>query len=91
MSRIRLIEIFLIQALVYLVLWLWNDYVATLMTVLMTVIFTGILIVAIIAELIEKSKVPRSYFTFMIGSILIPVVVGFIFVTLMGGDLEWLK
>lgn len=91
MPRIRLLEIFLLQILIYLVLWLWNDYVASLMTILMTVIFTGILIVAVIAELIEKSKVPRSYFVFMIGSILIPVIVGFIFVGLMGGQLDWLE
>ena len=57
----------------------------------MTVIFTGILIVAVIAEMIEKSKVPRSYFYFMLGSILIPLIVGFIFIGLMGGDLEWTK
>jgi len=91
MSRIRLIEIFLIQFLIYLALWLSDDYVATLVTVLMTTIFLGILIVAAIAELIEKSKVPKSYFIFMIGSIVIPVIVGFIFVGIMGGQLDWLK
>jgi hypothetical protein len=44
------------QFLVYLMLWLWNDYVASLITIIMTVIFTGILIVAIISELIEKNS-----------------------------------
>ena len=91
MSRIRLIEIFLLQFLIYLVLWLWDDYIGSLITVLMTTIFSGILIVAAIAELIEKSKVPKSYFIFMIGSIVIPVIVGLIFVGIMGGQLDWLK
>jgi FtsH-binding integral membrane protein len=91
MRRLRLFEIFLIQVLVYLALWLWNDYAATLFSILMVAIFSGILIVAIIAELIEKSKVPKSYFIFMFGSILIPLLVGFIFISIMGGELEWLE
>lgn len=89
MPRLRLFEIFLLEILIYLVLWLWNDYIASLISVLMIAIFTGILIVAIIAELIEKSKVPRSYFYFMAGSVLIPIIVGLIFFWLMGGELEW--
>lgn len=91
MLRLRLLEIFLLQILIYLALWLWNDYIASLISILMAVIFTGILIVAIIAELIEKSKVPRSYFIFMAGSVLIPIVVGFIFLLLTGGKLEWME
>ena len=77
--------------MIYLALWLWNDYAASLVSIIMTAILTGILIVASIAELIEKSKVPKSYFIFMIGSILIPLITGLIYVGLMGGDLDWLK
>ena len=82
MPRLRLFEIFLIQFLVYLVLWLWDDYIASLLSIIMIFITAAILIVALIAELIEKSKVPRSYFIFMLGSILIPVLVGLIFIAL---------
>ena len=91
MSNRRLLEIFLLQIMVYLVIWLWNDYVASLISVLVVAICAGVFIVALIAELIEKSKVPKSYFIFMIGSILIPLIVGFVFISLMGGDLDWLQ
>ena len=91
MSNRRLLEIFLLQIMVYLVIWLWNDYVASLVSVLVVAICAGVFIVALIAELIEKSKVPKSYFLFMIGSILIPLIVGFVFISLMGGDLDWLQ
>ncbi len=89
-QKLRLVEIFLIQAVIYLLLWLWNDYIASLISILMIVIFSGLLIVAIISEWIERSKVPKSYFIFMIGSILIPLIVGWLFLMLMGGELEWL-
>jgi hypothetical protein len=91
MIRLRLFEIFLIQILIYLVLWLWNDYVATLLSAIMIVITTAVLIVAVIAELIEKSKVPRSYFIFMIGTVLIPLLIGFIFIGILGWEMEWLE
>ena len=91
MPKIRLTEILLLQTLVYLVLWLWNDYVASLVSAIIIAICSGVFIVALIAELIEGSKVPKSYFIFMLGSILIPIIVGVIFVSIMGGRLDWLE
>jgi len=91
MMSLRLFEIFLIQIMIYLALWLWDDYVASLVSIIMVAIITGILIVATISEWIERSKVPKSYFIFMIGSILIPLITGIIYVGLMGGDLDLLK
>lgn len=91
MPKLRLFELFLIEFLIYLMLWLWDEYIASLLTIIMTAIFTAILIIAAIAELIEKSKVPRSYFLFMLGSVLIPLLVGFVFVVLLGGKLMWME
>ena len=87
----RPIEIFLIQFLFYFALWMWNDYTATMISFFFTVIFLFILIVSIIVEFIEPSKVPRSYFTFMVISILCPIIVGAIFIGIMGGSLDWLE
>lgn len=89
--KLRNFEWFLIQLVFYFILWLINDYTATLVSVIFMVIFAAILIVALISELIEPSKVPRSYFWFMVISILAPILAGLIFLIIIGGDLNWIK
>jgi hypothetical protein len=89
--KLRPIEWFLIQFVLYIGLWLINDYAATLVSVIFIVINAAVLLVAGISELIEPSKVPRSYYIFMAVSILAPLLAGILFLTIIGGDLNWLK
>jgi hypothetical protein len=72
--RLSLIEIFLIELVVWLALWLTNDYVAMLLTIIITVIVCAILMLSYVSEWIEKSKVPRSYFSIMALSVLASLV-----------------
>ena len=87
----RLIEFFLIQLVIYLLLWVTNDYMATLLSLIFIIIFGAILVVSIIVELIEPSKVPRWYFIFMISAIVAPLLAGAIYLGIMGGELGWLN
>ncbi len=89
MLRLRPIEIFLIQFIFYLALWLWNDYVATLVSTIFASICLFILIISLITELIEPSKVPRWYFMLMAASIIAPILAALLFVGLMDGQLDW--
>jgi len=57
----------------------------------MTAITGGILFFAMMAELIEKSKVPRSYFKWMLTLFLAPLVVGIFFSVIYQGNFDWLK
>ena len=91
MKRLRPIELFLIEFIIYTLLWLSNDYVATLLTLLFSTIFFFILIISLITELIEPSKVPRWYYSFMLVSILAPVIAAIIFVGIMGADFDWTR
>ena len=91
MQKIRPFEVFLIQFIIYSVLWLWNDYVASLLTVVLPTIVFFILIISILAELIERSKVPKWYYSFMAISILAPILAAGVFVWLVGADFEWLS
>ena len=90
MQQLRPVEIFLIEFIIYSILWLWNDYVASLLTVVLPTIFFFILIIALLAELIERSKVPRWYYYFMAVSVLAPIVAALVFVFFVGADFEWL-
>lgn len=89
MLNLRPIELFLIQLSVYFLLWFWNDYIAFLISSVFAVILIAILIVSLIAEMIEKSKVSKTYFQIMGVSILAPVLAGLIYVIFTGNGLSF--
>jgi len=89
--RLSLIEIFLLQTIGWLGLWLLSDYVAALLTLIIGSIVSAVLIFALIAEAIERSKVPKKYFQVMVLSILSIFVAAAIYLTLLGGDLDFLS
>ena len=70
MTQIGKLEIFLIEFALFLGLWLVYDYLAALLTAIFVPICTFILLIAWIAEYIEPSRVPASYFKLMGISIL---------------------
>jgi len=69
--------------------WLLNDYLATLLTLIIGSIVSAVLIIALMAEWIERSKVPRKYFHVMLLSIAAPIVAALIYMFIFGGQLEW--
>jgi hypothetical protein len=88
--RLSISEIFLIQIIVYILLWLWNDFVATILSLSFAAIALFILLISLIAELIDKSKVPRWYFYVMFLSVLTPILVGSLFMYIKNGSLDWM-
>jgi hypothetical protein len=84
-------EVFLIQAMFYIILWLWNDHAATILTLSFAAIALFILVISLIAEIIDRSKVPSWYFWVMAISILTPLIIGAFFLTLKNGTLDWMK
>jgi drug/metabolite transporter superfamily protein YnfA len=84
-------EVFLIQAVFYIILWLWNDHAATILTLSFAAIALFILVISLIAEVIDRSKVPRWYFWVMGISIVTPLIIGAFFLTLKNGTLDWMK
>lgn len=89
--RLSLLEIFLLQTIAWLGIWLINDYVAALLTLIIGGIVSAVLVIALIAEAIERSRVPKTYFQVMGLSILSIVVAAVIYVTLLGGQMQFLS
>lgn len=89
--RLSLLEIFLLELVAWLAMWLLNDYMATLLTLIITAIVFAVLIIALLAEAIERSKVPKSYFWIMGLSVLAPVVAAFVYMLIFGGKLQFLE
>jgi hypothetical protein len=90
MQKIRPIEIFLIEFILFSLLWLWDDYIASMLTIVFSFIFFFILVISLLVELVERSKVPKWYFTFMAVSIFAPITAAFVFIFFIGADFEWL-
>ena len=88
--QLNLSEIFMIQAILYLLVWLWNDYAATILSLSFAAIALFIVIIAFISELIEPSKVPRKYFYIMLISAFTPIIIGSFFMILKKGTLDWM-
>jgi prepilin signal peptidase PulO-like enzyme (type II secretory pathway) len=69
------LEVLLGQIILYILIWLWDNYIATYLTLVLTGIFIAILIISLISEwLSETTPVPRRYFHFLVISIIAPIL-----------------
>lgn len=85
-------EILLIEAIIFSIFWASNDYLATLLTFIAVPVFGAILIVSLIAEKIESSKIGKHYFLLMAGLALIPALIFLIMFIANGGtSFDWGK
>ena len=78
----KLTEIALVELIVFFLLWLWNGFLALYLTIALTSICFFILLIALIAEQLETSKVKRIYFYSMAISIIVPWVSALIIMAL---------
>jgi hypothetical protein len=91
MLRLNVLEIFLLQLVFYGLLWLWDQYVASYVCIIMPIVIAAILLVSWIADLIEPSRVGRKYYLTMMVSVVAPVVVGAFFYYIHEGALAWMQ
>lgn len=91
MRGLSLLESFMLQLVVYILIWILNDYVASLLLLIVPIIGTAILLLSLIFELIEPSKIPKSYYKYMLTIILAPIVVAGIYFYMNGFQLDWLE
>jgi hypothetical protein len=57
----------------------------------MSFISGGILIFSVVIEMVEKSKVPKSYFMWMIIFCIVPAIVALFFSFIYQGNFDWLN
>ena len=69
----------LVEAVILLGFWLWDEHVARLVTVIGVVVPLGVLIVSLLSELFEKSNITKKYFLFILALILLPVIIWSVF------------
>ncbi len=65
----------LVQLIVYILIFLWDDHVGYLLCIIISVVVFTILVISYLVEKVEPSKVPVSYFRTMWILWLAPVIV----------------
>ena len=88
MKRLSTIEIFLIEFVLFLGLWLFNDYLGTLLSIILASISFFLLLIALVAEYLEPSRIPRWYFVIMTSTILAPLAAALVY-WIIFGSLKW--
>jgi uncharacterized membrane protein HdeD (DUF308 family) len=87
----KLLIVVLVVSIVFALLWLWNPYVATYSTVILSGVMLVILLFSLVADLIEKSRIPKWYYYVLVISIVVPLLIGMFFIYIYGGNMEWMK
>lgn len=84
-------EGFLIQLIIYAGFWALDEYTGMLICTIMAIVIGGLFLFSLVVELVQKSKVPKSFFYWMGLSVLAPLIIAVGFTLLFQGDLNWLK
>jgi hypothetical protein len=78
-------EIILVEAILLLQCWWWAPYIAFLLTSILVPVFSAILLISILAEKIEKTRIEREYYLLVAGLAVLPVIL-LIAIWLAGGS-----
>jgi hypothetical protein len=82
------LEVFLIELVLFMAMWMYDDYLASMISLILASISFMLLFVSLGVELIERSRVPRWYYYFMAASALAPILSGLIYFFI-SGELNW--
>ncbi|MEM1281159.1 MAG: hypothetical protein AAGG53_14340 [Cyanobacteria bacterium P01_H01_bin.152] len=85
-----LVLLLVVQSCGYLGLLLLDSYMGTLIALVIGGIGLAILLIALMVELVEPSRVPRSYYRFMVTVCLAPILSIVVF-AILRGEIEWLN
>lgn len=85
------LEFILAEVVILLLFWVNNEYLATVVSLLIPAIVLGVLVVSFIAEKIEASKVPKSYFVYLMVVGLIPLLIFCVYFVLNDFEVSWIK
>jgi hypothetical protein len=89
--RLSVFELFLIQLVLYGLLWLWDEFIASYVCIILPAIIAVILLISWIADLIEPARIGSKYFLFMLVSVIAPVLTSAFFYIIYEGNLAWLQ
>ena len=84
-------EVLLLQFIVYFALWLIDDYIAMLLSLILGGVCLAIWILSWIVEWISPSRVPKAYFSWLLASALAPFLSLLTYLLVFDGQLNWMQ
>ena len=88
--RIGLLEIILLQIILYSGLWILSPYAGFMLSMIVATISAAVLVISLIMELVDRSKVPKIYFRFMLTAVICPIVVALFFIAFYPDAMSWM-
>jgi len=85
------LEIFLLEVVIFMALWLLLPFWASLLTFIIPMIGLPILLISLIAEWLERTRISRLYFVVIFISILVPPLVALVYGFLSGNEWNFLN
>lgn len=89
--HIGLLEAFLLQLLIYIGIYMMDNYIGFMICLVALFIASAILLLSFVFEFIEPSKVPRQYYYYLGSAVVAPLVVLLVFSFLMEGSFAWME
>jgi len=89
--RIGQIELFLIQIIIFSLIYLFDPYVGFLICLILGCITVALLILSFIFEALDRSGVPKSYYQFMLLSAIAAFAVLIFFSVFIKGSFDWMN
>ena len=89
LKKLKLEEILLIEIIFYFLLWMFDEYLATVISLIFGVICLMILLTSLVVEKIEKSNVPKFFYKILVVSVIAPIVAVVIYSGIVGG-IRWM-
>lgn len=78
-KNLSIVEWVLIEAIFFAFFWIGNPYIASLLTVVLAPIFGSILVIALIADRLDNSRIGNKFYWVMFWFTIIPLVLYLIF------------
>jgi len=89
--KIGLLEILILESIALAALWLFDDYVALILTITITCILIAVLLISLASERLERSRVPKRFFYSLFWAIFPPIIIGITYTFLINGQFAWLN
>ena len=90
LDKLVSIEAFLVQVVLYLLLWVFDDYLAVVISLILGSIALAIFLLSKLIELVESSRVPKVYYRFVVLCFIAPAIAAIIGMFLLNG-LSWVE
>jgi hypothetical protein len=84
-------EIILLEAILLAGCWMWNEYIAFMVSIIFIPLFISIIVISKIADYLEPSRIGPLFYRLLVGLTIVPIILLLVFWSIYGGEFDWMK